>query len=390
MGRSMTAALLACCLCSTSAWVLPSLSPPPPPFRPSPTCTRRYSAGSRGLLSLLRGKSDGVVWREGAVEPGCVLVASPEEADHFFRHAVVLLLEHSDSGSKGVLLEMATAFTLEEMAPAAFMEHPLGENSLFRGGSSGSDRAIMVHALEGVQTSKPIGRHGVFAGGMQEVKALVTEGKVSRDQVKFFFNHCEWLPGQLEREIAQKTWRVGFIPPELCMRQVSSQSERIKMVEGPRFDSTKPLWDIIQEDESFLLTSSSASSSSLPSEVKKEASTTPAHEELSQNRKLFFELLLQRIIDFRITGDVDGVLVLLDAGADVYEMKGAGKIKSVLQEKWSQQSSVVIDLRSMELQGEGTVSVKYALRAQGGDSTLGSEEIIFSSSGLVRSIRAHG
>eukprot|EP00960_Hanusia_phi_P025737 745853-Hanusia_phi.AAC.1 len=188
----------------------------------------------------------------------------------------------------------------------------------------------------------------------------------------------------------------------------------------------QPLWDIIQEDESFLLTSSSASSSSLPSEVKKEASTTPAHEELSQNRKLFFELLLQatpssqravlttfrqRIIDFRITGDVDGVLVLLDAGADVYEMKGAGKIKSVLQTygAWSYKGREQVREQGEHLAARlmlTAVSVKYALRAQGGDSTLGSEEashellfhpaahvpsqIIFSSSGLVRSIRAHG
>jgi len=328
------------------------------------------------------------------VEPGCVLVASPEEVDHFFRHAVVLLLEHSDGGSKGVVLEMATAFMLQEMAPAAFLEHPLGENSLFRGGSSGNDKVIMLHALEDVQTSKPIGRHGVFAGGMQEVKELVSEGRASSDQVKFFFNHCEWLPGQLEREIEQKTWRVGFIPPQLCMRQVSSQSERIKMVEGPRFDSTKPLWDIIQEDPVFLASSSSSSSSSspsLPTQVREEESPKEQNE-LSQSRKLFFELLLQRILDFRKENDVEGVLALLDAGAEVYERKGAAKIKSVLQEKWSQKPSVAMELKGVELQGGTSVSVKYTLRADGGaqEAFRSDEEVIFSSSGLIRSIRAHG
>ncbi|EKX50894.1 hypothetical protein GUITHDRAFT_103478 [Guillardia theta CCMP2712] len=354
-GRNLMAVMLACCACCSSAWMCRSLSSLPR-LRPSATCLRPSVARRSALLSV-QASSDGSsqgVWREGSVEPGCVLVASPEEVDHFFRHAVVLLLEHSDGGSKGVVLEMATAFMLQEMAPAAFLEHPLGENSLFRGGSSGNDKVIMLHALEDVQTSKPIGRHGVFAGGMQEVKELVSEGRASSDQVKFFFNHCEWLPGQLEREIEQKTWRVGFIPPQLCMRQVSSQSERIKMVEGPRFDSTK--------------------------------------NELSQSRKLFFELLLQRILDFRKENDVEGVLALLDAGAEVYERKGAAKIKSVLQEKWSQKPSVAMELKGVELQGGTSVSVKYTLRADGGaqEAFRSDEEVIFSSSGLIRSIRAHG
>jgi hypothetical protein len=59
------------------------------------------------------------IWRELRVpEAGCVLVADETEVDHFFRHAVVLVLDMGDKGSRGLVLEMATAFNLGEMTPS--------------------------------------------------------------------------------------------------------------------------------------------------------------------------------------------------------------------------------------------------------------------------------
>lgn len=89
-------------------------------------------------------------------EAGCVLVASPDEIDHFSRHAVVLVLSHGAQGSRGVTLEMATAFNVGEMA-ASLADSPFATLPLFRGGSAGKDQILMLHDVEGLGGSQPIG-----------------------------------------------------------------------------------------------------------------------------------------------------------------------------------------------------------------------------------------
>jgi len=90
------------------------------------------------------------------VAAGCVLVASPDEIDHFSRHAVVLVLSHGAQGSRGVTLEMATAFNVGEMA-ASLADSPFAALPLFRGGSAGKDQIVMLHDVEDLGGSQPIG-----------------------------------------------------------------------------------------------------------------------------------------------------------------------------------------------------------------------------------------
>ena len=47
-----------------------------------------------------------------------MLVADESEVDHFFKHGVVLVLEMGQQGTRGLVLEMSTAFNLGEMTSA--------------------------------------------------------------------------------------------------------------------------------------------------------------------------------------------------------------------------------------------------------------------------------
>ena len=197
-------------------------------------------------------RSDPVFVPLQTVEAGCVLVASPDEIDHFMRHAVCLVLSHDARGSRGVLLEMATAFTVGEMA-TPLADTPFSELPLFRGGGGGKDQILMVHDVSGLARANPVGAQGIHVGGLQAARDAVAQGLLRSDRFKFFFNQCEWLPGALEREVEQGIWTgVGLIPAEMVLRQVSSQSERPLGVErklgnANSMDAGKPLWDILQE-----------------------------------------------------------------------------------------------------------------------------------------------
>lgn len=106
--------LLATSLPASSFLSVPHPAPHPPapnsPHRwaPSATCKPPASRIARSALLRLaaRGESSGddlekiqnIFTAVPLVEPGCVLVASPDEIDHFSRHAVVLVLSHGAQG----------------------------------------------------------------------------------------------------------------------------------------------------------------------------------------------------------------------------------------------------------------------------------------------------
>ena len=185
------------------------------------------------------------------VEAGCVLVASEDEMDHFSRHGVVLVLSHGAQGSRGVLLEMATAFTVGEMA-AALDNTPFSDLPLFRGGSGGQDKVLMLHDVADLARSQPVGSHGIHVGGLQSASDAVSQGLLPAERFKFFFNQMEWVPGALEREVSQGIWTPGVIPPALVLRQIGSQSERPLAIERKLGQVTnvevgKALWDLLHE-----------------------------------------------------------------------------------------------------------------------------------------------
>ena len=121
-------------------------------------------------------------------------------------------------GSKGVILERATAFSMGETSPNS---GPFGLNTLYLGGEDGSDRAIMFHKYDLGEKAKYIGA-GIYTGGLTQAAVLVEESSASPKDFKFIFNSVEWGPGQLEAEVQAGRWDVANIPTNLILQQSSS------------------------------------------------------------------------------------------------------------------------------------------------------------------------
>jgi putative AlgH/UPF0301 family transcriptional regulator len=141
---------------------------------------------------------------DGPIAPGSVLVSQPEQFDAFFHEAVLLLLEHSsDRGSRGVLLNRETPFTMGEMA--AGMDC-FADNIVYRGGNGGEDTVLMLHCQAGLPGSTLVGESGLFLGGLKGAQELVGSGQVDASAFKFFFNTQVWAPGQLQTELESNVW----------------------------------------------------------------------------------------------------------------------------------------------------------------------------------------
>ena len=137
------------------------------------------------------------------MNPGTLLVATPSVmGDGNFHRAVVLLVNHGDSGSIGFILNKKIEYTLDEV-----LEGILSKQPLYFGGPVEPDNLFYIHTL-GSQISKsiPITDSLYWNGDFEEVVQLLEAGKLNEENIRFFLGYSGWSEGQLEAELEEKSW----------------------------------------------------------------------------------------------------------------------------------------------------------------------------------------
>ncbi|KAA6221598.1 YqgE/AlgH family protein [Streptomyces albofaciens JCM 4342] len=147
---------------------------------------------------------------------GRLLVATPALADPNFDRAVVLLLDHDEEGSLGVVLNRPTPVgvgdILQPWAPLA------GEPGVvFQGGPVSLDSALGVAVVPGGPESPestpggdgPLGWRRVHGAiGLVDLEAPPELLSTVLGSLRIFAGYAGWGPGQLEEELAEGAWYV--------------------------------------------------------------------------------------------------------------------------------------------------------------------------------------
>lgn len=138
---------------------------------------------------------------------GCLLVAHPSLADPNFRGTVVLLLNHSDEGSLGLVLNRPLVSEVGDVLPS-WQDHVSEPSSLFQGGPVGLDSAIGLARLPG-DDSEPPGLKRISGSlavvdldAPPEIVAPAAAG------LRVYAGHSGWGRGQLEDELDEGAWFV--------------------------------------------------------------------------------------------------------------------------------------------------------------------------------------
>lgn len=138
---------------------------------------------------------------------GRLLVATPDLQDPSFQGAVVLLLDHDEDGSLGVILNRPTAVVVSSVLPA-WAPAVSPPEVLFEGGPVSTDAALAV-ALVPDAGSDPIGFRCLF--GRTGIIDLDTPPEVlapAITRMRVFAGYAGWGSGQLEAEIEEGSWYV--------------------------------------------------------------------------------------------------------------------------------------------------------------------------------------
>ncbi len=142
-------------------------------------------------------------------QPGRLLVAAPALTDPNFDRTVVLLLDHDESGSLGVVINRPTELDVGEVL-AGWRAHVTGDPVVHAGGPVAPDSALGLAALPGpVDGEEPAGFRRVTGPvGLIDLDADPGDLGPRLSALRIFAGYAGWGPGQLDAELAQDAWIV--------------------------------------------------------------------------------------------------------------------------------------------------------------------------------------
>ena len=130
-------------------------------------------------------------------------MAAPGLEDPNFRRAVILLCEHGDAGSFGLVLNRVLAVkpgdVFDSLEP---VPHPMAY-----GGPVQSDTMHFIHRLgdrvpDGVDLADGLS----WGGDFERLQAVIEANPGLAGRARFFLGYSGWTPGQLDAEVAEGSW----------------------------------------------------------------------------------------------------------------------------------------------------------------------------------------
>ncbi|MDF0645835.1 MAG: YqgE/AlgH family protein [Nitrospira sp.] len=146
-----------------------------------------------------------------SVKKGVLLVASPTLGDPNFRETVVLIIEHGEEGTLGVIVNRPTGVLLTEVLPdiAALKGTTY---RLFAGGPVQPTQLLVLFRLKEPSAEARSVFDGVYVGGTPTMLERVIKQPKPTETFRAFAGSAGWAPGQLAYEMNQGAW--ATLPPD--------------------------------------------------------------------------------------------------------------------------------------------------------------------------------
>ncbi len=138
-------------------------------------------------------------------ETGRILISEPFLKDFYFRRSVVLLADHNDDGSFGMILNKPVKIRLSDVTT----EFPDFDPQVYIGGPVKSDSLFVMHRVGNMVPNSIKVMEGLFWGGdMDIIKQLIKQGEIGEDDIRFYIGYAGWAPKQLDQELEENSWVV--------------------------------------------------------------------------------------------------------------------------------------------------------------------------------------
>lgn len=149
-------------------------------------------------------------YKNKELKEGSILLSEPLLPDENFSRTVVLICEHNDKGTVGLVLNRITISKLSDVVDG-FDSVDL---PLYNGGPVERDVLQFIHTIgPEVPETTCIGEGIYWGGELDYIRDLAKKGTLKASQICFFIGYAGWGKYQLYNEIAEKSWLVSDLDP---------------------------------------------------------------------------------------------------------------------------------------------------------------------------------
>ena len=136
---------------------------------------------------------------------GRLLLSEPFMGDYYFGRSVILLAEHNDEGSFGVIMNKPVTARFNEV----LKDFPEFDVPVYLGGPVETDSLFYVHTLgDNLEGATEIYDGLYWGGDIEALKEMILIKKVQPKDIRFFVGYSGWGVKQLETELKRNSWVV--------------------------------------------------------------------------------------------------------------------------------------------------------------------------------------
>ena len=137
---------------------------------------------------------------------GKILISEPFLRDATFGRSVVLLIDHTEEGSMGLIINKQLPIFVNDI----IKEFKYIENiPLYKGGPIATDTLFYLHTLADIPGAIPISKGLYLNGDFDEIKKYILQGNKVVRYIRFFLGYSGWESEQLSTELKENTWLVS-------------------------------------------------------------------------------------------------------------------------------------------------------------------------------------
>jgi putative transcriptional regulator len=174
---------------------------------------------------------------------GVFLVASRQMPDPRFQRSVILLLTHGEEGTLGLIINRPTSLPLSEALPE--LGRGGKKHRLFFGGPVAMNTLMfLIHSKIPPAHATPVLEDVYVSANRAALEQILGTSK-SAAEIRLYFGHAGWAPGQLNAELATGSWQLFQADVEtLFHEQLDTLWEKfIGPANQIMVQQQEPLWD---------------------------------------------------------------------------------------------------------------------------------------------------
>jgi len=140
------------------------------------------------------------------IAKGKLLLSEPFLKDYFFKRSVIMMLDHDEFGSMGMIINRETEYFISDLVD----DFPNFDSRVFLGGPVQTENIFILHRKGDLITGSQEVMPGLYWGGdFEQIKEMIKLGVLKNTDLRFYLGYSGWSKGQLDGELKENSWIVA-------------------------------------------------------------------------------------------------------------------------------------------------------------------------------------